>query len=136
MPDRIGILNASKLALNAYSENVANSETVEGYRVVEQREDASGFSATVYTDDSGQVYMSIRGTEKSDSRDYAADYSLYKNELPIDQYTSAVRMLADVSEASGQQVTIIGHSLGGALAQMCVATHPEYVKEVVRLCSR
>lgn len=46
----------------------------------------------------------------------------------------AAERLADLA-ASGEQVSLIGHSLGGVLARALALEHPESVRQVITVCS-
>lgn len=43
--------------------------------------------------------------------------------------------LVTLAQQSGQQVSLVGHSLGGVLARALAGRHPELVRRVVTICS-
>ena len=102
------------------------------YTVLAVSNNPNGFSATLFTDTSGNKYLSIRGSD--DIPDVNDDFwnGLVAGRVPP-QYESLVAFFENL-KASGQitvsdKVVVTGHSLGGALAQMLTATYPSYIDE-------
>ncbi|PSM51237.1 von Willebrand factor type A (vWA) domain-containing protein (lipase domain) [Campylobacter blaseri] len=90
----------------------------------------SGFAATLYVKD-GQKILAIRGTEfKTDFiRDLIiADGNLAVNSLPKSQYADMVKFINDNKDKL-KGVTIVGHSLGGTLAQIACKSFPNLFDE-------
>ncbi|RDU58795.1 lipase, partial [Helicobacter sp. MIT 14-3879] len=88
----------------------------------------SGFSATLFEDtqDNNQKILSIRGTEFPSGifNDIAeADVSLALDSLPNHQYIDMLKFYCECVDKypslhKDNNLIIVGHSLGGALAQM------------------
>lgn len=115
---------------------INNDNNTKDYYVYAQYNDvSSGFSATVFVDSTtSQRVVAIRGTDLSDSGDLSADKYLARDEVPVDQFCSLVRLMNALQNGE-DPVIIVGHSLGGALAQMAAAIDPGNVKEVVTLAA-
>ena len=92
-----------------------------------QKNTDSGFSATLFedTEDNKQKIFAIRGTEfpsgfSDDLLD--ADADLANSKLPSNQYIDMIKFytqcIADKHITESTPLTIVGHSLGGCLAQL------------------
>ena len=96
------------------------------YRLVTQYTDATGLSATVFTDADNKTFLAIRGTEASDPMDLLTDLidiTWLGSTALQPQYIS---LRSKVVEWLGngtlpQNFTVTGHSLGGFLAAGLVA---------------
>jgi pimeloyl-ACP methyl ester carboxylesterase len=87
-----------------------------GIKPEDLRDDASGFHAEVYHSYAdGKTYLTFQGVDPNSYNDW--DTSI-KNGAGIDtaQYSHA-RSLARKMQASGVEFDVVGHSLGGGLAQ-------------------
>jgi RHS repeat-associated protein len=100
--------------------------------LLEQPERA-GFRATLWiNDDSGEVVLAFAGTD--DGSDIRVDFDNGVGFL-TDDYQFAVRLAETVSANLGsQQLTLVGHSLGGGLATAAGrATFDSHARPVVTL---
>ncbi|MCF6172605.1 MAG: DUF2974 domain-containing protein [Campylobacteraceae bacterium] len=92
----------------------------------------SGFSATLFKDKNGKKILSIRGTEKSDRNDFYADWELVLKQNP-QQFESLVNFFEELKSSGkiskSDNLTVVGHSLGGALAQIATATYKDYIDQ-------
>ncbi|MWV62136.1 hypothetical protein DCO58_05820 [Helicobacter saguini] len=118
----------------------------------------SGFSATLFkdlgeldkvtrkrksVDSNEQFILSIRGSEMGSDKlkevfnDFYADFLLATNKIPK-QYFELIDCIETkikpriYNEISGSysKMTIVGHSLGGFLAQMCALSYDELINEI------
>lgn len=84
------------------------------------RSDITGFSGKAFVnEDNKQVVIAFRGTEPhgGDLRDLWADFALVFG-IPNSQMSAGKELTRDVIEAyPGYEIVIVGHSLGGNLAQ-------------------
>ena len=98
------------------------------FRILAHQENtSSGFSATLFedTEDNKQKIFAFRGTEfpsgfSDDLLD--ADADLANSKLPSNQYIDMIKFytqcIADKHITESTPLTIVGHSLGGCLAQL------------------
>ncbi|RDU59870.1 hypothetical protein CQA53_11210, partial [Helicobacter didelphidarum] len=131
----------------------------ERYKLVEHCPNtSSGFSATLF-EDLGEIdkstgerkevpkdskyILAFRGTEmgsdkiKAMLKDFYEDFLLGTNQIP-EQYFDLIHFVEteikpriyDTSSQSYPKMMIVGHSLGGFLAQMCALSYDELVNEV------
>ena len=115
------------------------------FRILAHQENtSSGFSATLFedTEDNNQKIFAIRGTEfpsgfSNDVLD--ADANLALSSLPSNQYIDMIKFytqcIVDKHITESTPLTIVGHSLGGALAQLltlslATSANANNVKEV------
>ena len=94
---------------------------------------SSGFSATLFKDtNTGKKTLAIRGTETSDSNDFYADWELILKINP-QQFDSLVYFFEELKSSGlinkSDNLTVVGHSLGGALAQIATATYKDYIDQ-------
>ncbi len=73
--------------------------------------------------------IAFRGTEPTEISDLLADIDLSYIGEP--QFTNNKEMIESTMEAAGSQVVLLGHSLGGALAQKASLEFTSMTKEVV-----
>jgi len=104
------------------------------YRVVTQHTDATGLSATIFSNDAtGEAFLSIRGTEITDPSDLFAGLSLatFGTTILQPQYVSLkTQVQAWLSDGTlPQTFSVTGHSLGGFLA-MGLANDPVFAANV------
>ena len=104
------------------------------YRILDTTSSPSGFQATAYKSDTGEVIIAYRGTEaaKDHLRDDKADAIMVRdrtnNQLPdADAFTRKVmdEVKADAARYHhpASPITVTGHSLGGALAEINAARY-------------
>ena len=115
------------------------------FRILAHQENtSSGFSATLFedTEDNKQKIFAFRGTEfpsgfSDDVLD--SDMDLANSKLPSNQYIDMIKFytqcIADKHITESTPLTIVGHSLGGCLAQLltlslATAENANNVKEV------
>jgi len=144
MSQQIEYLKQAELALAAYADFTSDMLTqaeledadfstsqartfTDTYRLVAQYTDATGLSATIFTDKvSGEAFLAIRGTEASDSMDLLTDLidiTWLGSTTLQPQYISLKFKVAEWLENGilPQNFTVTGHSLGGFLAAGLVA---------------
>ena len=85
----------------------------------------NGFSAVANTRGCDVVLMNLRGHGKSQEHDRTASWTL-------DDYADDV---IAVLETIREPVTIVAHSMGGAVVQKALSRLPGHVRHVVLLCS-
>ena len=74
----------------------------------------SGFDASIYEAPDGSLVLAFRGSKSLS--DYYADLAQWAPWTP-DQYSLAASMLRSLLENTDKKITVVGHSLGGALTQ-------------------
>lgn len=74
---------------------------------------ASGFDADLYSDGQGRYVLAYRGTDAG--RDWAANLGQGLG-LETVQYNRAMALAVEAKVAFGNELVIVGHSLGGGLA--------------------
>jgi hypothetical protein len=128
---------------NAFS-GVTDSER--GFRVLSQRTDQNGFSATLFersranADGTHDKFLAIRGTEPTQLADLLTDINvaLLGNPSFTGQYDSLreyVRQLrADSQLLGGQAFSISGHSLGGWLGA-ALSTDAEFKDQISQVAT-
>ena len=109
----------TKLSMEAYG----NSAPA-GWRIIERPDSTltqSGFYAAAYQNVStGEIVIAFRGTEFTDTGDLAADSAIlfdseHRQFVDALEFALAVR---DRYQGQGYSISVTGHSLGGALAQL------------------
>ena len=91
----------------------------------------SGFAARVY-DTGKEIVLAIRGTDKIISNDGEADSSIATKQFPIEQVvdmykyinSERVQRLFENARQKSKKIIVIGHSLGGYLAQVAIKSYP------------
>lgn len=99
-------------------------------RIATRSDDDTGyFGAAYFNARTKEVILVNRGTELTDARDLASDAQMLLDQVP-DQFNSADSVYSDVrsliinrTEFQGATLSITGHSLGGSLTQLLIATH-------------
>ena len=103
---------------------------------------ASGFSATLFQHKkSKELTLAIRGTEFSLNRieDLITDYYIGTNNndtnMVIEQYFDMLifyeeRIKAILKEKGANKINVVGHSLGGFLAQLFAISYPKAINEI------
>ena len=83
----------------------------------------TGFAATAYQNsETGEVVIVYRGTDQEEFSDWENDIDICMDNIPS-QYIEAEHFYNIISEHfSGKEISLTGHSLGGALAQLVGAT--------------
>ena len=125
------------LADIAYETIEVNDPTKNGY-TVRQNSPAnfSGFAATLYQK-GDEIVLAIRGTEVGVDKLRQMYYDvivadvaeLGTNSIPKSQVTDMIKFIDELKDSSNlvsknSKVTIVGHSLGGALAQIASKMYP------------
>ncbi|MGX3045311.1 alpha/beta fold hydrolase, partial [Helicobacter sp. T3_23-1056] len=91
----------------------------------------NGFSATLFedTNNANQKILAIRGTEIG-IKDIITDIVLAKNDIPLQCYELAQFYEEIIKQKIGdKKLVVVGHSLGGYLAQAFCFMYPNIVKE-------
>lgn len=93
---------------------------------------SSGFKAWKFNSKAGDRPMLVAtGTETKGLADIRADLM---GNVGYDQYELNAKKIGDYLEeeaAKGNKVEVSGHSLGGALTQMIVASHPDKISKAI-----
>ncbi len=118
--------------LSTHTKNFVNR-----YELIEHQPNADyGFSATLFKDtqakDNNQRYiLAIRGTEIT-LEDLSIDITLARNGIPMQCYELARFYEEQIKKHLDykQKLTIVGHSLGGYLAQSFCFMYPDRVAEL------
>ncbi|TLD79723.1 hypothetical protein LS81_010370 [Helicobacter trogontum] len=104
------------------------------------RESKMGFRATLFRDISNNEYvLGIAGTDAPspnpltiDWRDIGTDASLTLRKLPKKQYDSMINFYFRLKQsgkiAHNTPIVVVGHSLGGYLAQLFALTYPHIIQ--------
>ena len=94
--------------------------------LIHQPNTESGFSATLFQNKETKEYtLAIRGTEPSDTGDLKTDARMALGYIPQGQYNDMLRFYNQCKAKypamiESKSLNIVGHSLGGCLAQMLV----------------
>ena len=101
-----------------------------GYKIAEYIDDKkTGMAAFVFTDQNGNNPVIVfRGTQATDRNDFLTDTN--PKGVGYNQFDNNRQLLASWADKYGNAV-VVGHSLGGALAQRYAAKFTSTVKEVV-----
>ena len=88
-------------------------------------EAASGFTGAIYTaPDGSHIVLAFAGTNFRSGRDWWANAHIAANEPPVDQMERANRLYIAAKDIAGsKEIFVVGHSLGGGLAQFIAATY-------------
>lgn len=79
---------------------------------------SSGFQGRVFLNTKGDAVIAFKGTKPSMTSDLAADAKLAMGFMPT-QAKDALKHTVDwMTHLKGYTITLVGHSLGGALAQV------------------
>lgn len=79
----------------------------------------NGFAAAAYTDGSGNIVISYRGSSPDDPSDWLLNNLPQAFDITQDQFSNAVDFYKQIFDLfPDKNITVTGHSLGGALAQM------------------
>ena len=113
-----------------------NTGSIEILAHINDDNETSGFQATLIqkTDESGNVVkvLAIAGTNPLSS-DLTADAFLTEGAVPPGQFESMTQFFDDQilngNIASGDNLIVTGHSLGGAITQLCAVTYGDFVDE-------
>jgi len=128
----------SHLVSQGFSESEAD-RIVSEWRVVDQKPNTvTGFSGTLFEriDESGagtgEFYLAVRGTEPSiiNPADLISDlllshYGFTPQSADLEGYYQ--NLVDDGTISADQNLTVVGHSLGGFLAQVFAANHSDIV---------
>ena len=79
----------------------------------------SGMTAAAYRNiDTGEIIIAYRGTEPQTMEDILADIVIVSGQIPSGQRADAQNFYDAVVAQYGRNISVTGHSLGGALAQI------------------
>lgn len=114
----------AQLADAVYQDNPANMQLPQGWSFLRPSDpNLVGYDGAAFKNNiTGEIVVAHRGTEPlTFDGDWTANFQMGTNQLPA-QYQYAQQFLADVIAANpGASISITGHSLGGALAQLTAA---------------
>lgn len=83
----------------------------------------NGFYAAAFDDENGTIVIAFRGS--NEMGDMPSDWQIMTENLP-DQFTQADAFYRELAQKYPQKRFVLtGHSLGGSLAQLVGAKHPE-----------
>ncbi|MBZ7988169.1 VWA domain-containing protein, partial [Campylobacter canadensis] len=116
------------------------------FEKVLEYDSSSGCQAKIFKDrNTGEYILAIRGTEiyfnyelPETIKDFAADVNLFVNSIPGAQYRSLIELINNIKNNNviedlkldkGDKMIVVGHSLGGALAQLVCKSFPNEFKE-------
>ena len=109
-------------------------EVVDYYPNETKQDQVSGFGAICVKDPQGNTYFAMRGTDLknwshlTNLQDLLADGGLVFNSMPEEQVRDMVAFI-ERNTTNEKQMRILGHSLGGALAQIATAMYPKQTGE-------
>lgn len=114
----------AQLACDAGFDESRLSETDDFKRVDLVQNSKTGFSSSIYVNDStNEVVIAYRCTDNKPG--VTSDIQMIKKQIP-DQYADAEKVYQDVMEKyPDAKITIAGYSLGGSLAQLIASTYEE-----------
>jgi len=98
---------------------------IPGYkRVLYFNNSQTGFNATIYENKyNNELVLAYRGTDNREG--VLDDIKMLQNCIP-EQYHDAIKIYDDVLNCfPNKKIVVIGHSLGGSLAQLVASTYPE-----------
>ncbi|HLF97304.1 MAG TPA: DUF4347 domain-containing protein [Methylococcaceae bacterium] len=103
------------MAKEAYNDN---PQSVAGWEVLDTRREGEFFAVAFQKDD--RIVIAYRGTERIGSTDVSADLAIANPLAAWDAEFDEAIKFADMVLAhnSGKHISVTGHSLGGALAQV------------------
>ncbi|MCE3047824.1 alpha/beta fold hydrolase [Helicobacter kayseriensis] len=138
-------LEYQKIKVSTTKEKIKKEETsrslsartkafVSRYEVIEhQKNTAYGFSATLFKDheNNNELILVCRGTEYT-KEDFQTDIALAQGDIPLQCYDLARFYEEKVKHhlREEEKLLLIGHSLGGYLAQSFCLMYPHKVKEL------
>lgn len=84
---------------------------------------ASGFNAALFKDPQGNYVLAFRGTELTAGDLYTDAAQIIGSKEATAQYRAAAKLLGSLLSRTDGPVSVIGHSLGGGLANYAVAAN-------------
>ena len=112
----------------------AMQEKIAGYTIVDSYTDpTTGYSGVLFKDNvTGKYTIANRGTEMTSPEDLGDDVTLYNQQVP-EQFASLSTFMKQLIDSGTikqtDDITMSGHSLGGALTQMGTAAYSDYVDQ-------
>lgn len=131
-PMELTLIAAAQMASYVYEAEAKSGRSkvappsVRGYAVQKWvHEQGSGFTGAIYTAPGlSHVVLAFAGTNIWSKGDLKADIDIVGNEVPIEQMIRANRLYISAKEISqNAEIIVVGHSLGGGLAQFIAATY-------------
>ena len=116
-------IDSQKLADTAYNDtssltyNDVTGKPVTWTKQLEHSNDQTGYYGAIYKSNTGEYVMVNRGTQAYSPADIANDAQMVTMSLPA-QYADAKKLMELAISKDIKLSGIVGHSLGGALAQM------------------
>ena len=108
--------------LAIYSYNFNNKYLPNGYYLEGISSERNGFFACVLKKEN-EIVIVFRGTELKDKNDIKDDLKMFLSKMPL-QAQSAENLYNYVkNEYPNHNIILVGHSLGGSLAQITAAIH-------------
>ncbi|MEM1450281.1 MAG: YqiA/YcfP family alpha/beta fold hydrolase [Planctomycetota bacterium] len=88
-------------------------------------EQGSGFTGVIYSaPGANHIVLAFAGTDPTSWGDLKADLAIAGNDVPIDQMERANRLYIAANDVrQGREIIVVGHSLGGGLAQFIAAAY-------------
>lgn len=93
-----------------------------GWSIIKTESLSSGFAATAFKNESGEIVVAYRGTDEfKDLTGPDLDIALQNTPGQLEAAKDFLNRIQSDPDNQGSTVTLTGHSLGGALAQLVAA---------------
>ncbi len=125
----------AKLAQDSYKSHVPDRPPIDGWTALTEQQllkvgidpklmhdKKSGYDAAIYTDNDGRYVVAFRGTDQA--KDWKTNLGQGAG-FSTSQYNLAAELGTKSKAAFGENVAFVGHSLGGGLAAIAMASTTE-----------